>query len=528
MARILAVDWDRHEARYALGTTSGGRVKVHVAASIPLVDVTEGGDEPHPDLAGSLAAAMSELKLGRTPVLVGVERSSIELLHFTLPPAKDNELPELVANQAMRESQLIGEQSVLDFLPIDDNPEAPRSVIAAALSPGELERIQRTCEAAELKPARVLLRPFASASLFVKTGAPAEEVYLLVNRFTDEADLSIVVDQRPVFFRTVRLPEGAGEEQATERLLAEIKRTLAAAPQTHLRGETVQCVYVLGGADDHQGLIDGIRDDLFLPASVFDPFEALGVRDERAPENPGRFAPVLGMLLDEATGSHAIDFLHPRKMPQPVNRGRIAVFAGGVLAALILGVAFNTWSTWSDIQSENKVLAKRAAELDKTMKKAAEQKKLIDAVREWKARDVIWLDELRDLSLRFPSTRDVVVSRMSLSPSQSGGGAINLEGLMRGPDILVKLENQVRDRYRRVQSKRVQERKLERDYTWLFETSLSVARRDADRDQSRYVSHLPEDEKPGTKPGTEPGTESETLADAGTPSPPAKVKKASQ
>ena len=89
MARILAVDWDRHEARYVLATASGGKVKVEAVEAVPLVDVAEGGAEPHPDLSGSLGAALADQKTGRLATLVGVERSGIELLHFTLPPAKD-------------------------------------------------------------------------------------------------------------------------------------------------------------------------------------------------------------------------------------------------------------------------------------------------------------------------------------------------------------------------------------------------------------------------------------------------------
>ena len=495
MARILAIDWDRHEARYVLATTSRGKVKVIAVESVSLVDVAEGGEEPKPDLSGSLAAALADQTVGRAATLVGVERSSIELLQFTLPPAKDTELPELVANQAIRESQLITEQSVIDFLAIGRDPSVPRSVTAAALSPEDLGRIRKTCEAAGLKPTRMLLRPFASASLFARTESSPPEVCLLVNRITDEVDLTVVADRKPVFFRTIRLPEGANETQVVGRLLAEINRTLAAAPESHLGGETVECVYVFGRLDDHQGLVEQIRDGLSLPAKVFDPFEALHVPERLVPAGCGRFTPLLGMVLDEAAGSHAVDFLHPRKIPQPVNRGRLAIIGGGAIAAVILGVAFNVWSEWSDINQHNVELTRRLRELNATTKKAADENKLIDAVRNWRARDVVWLDELRDLSLRFPRARDAVVLRMSMTFSQSGG-AIDLEGLVRDPKIVVNMEGQVRDQYRKVVSRRVQERKLERDYTWLFETSISVAPRDGVRDEGRYVAHLPQDRLP--------------------------------
>jgi len=36
MARILAIDWDRHEARYVLATASRGKVKVVAVESSPI------------------------------------------------------------------------------------------------------------------------------------------------------------------------------------------------------------------------------------------------------------------------------------------------------------------------------------------------------------------------------------------------------------------------------------------------------------------------------------------------------------
>jgi hypothetical protein len=525
---MLAVDWDRHEARYVLGTTANGKVTIHAVGAVSLIDVSEGGSEPQPDLSGSLAAALTEEKVGRVPALVGVERSSIELLHFTLPPAKDSELPEMVAHQAMRESQLIGEQSVIDFVPIDGGASAPRGVIAAALAPDQRKRIQATCEAAGLKPSRMLLRPFAAASLFVRTASPSEETYLLVNRITDEVDLTIVVDSRPVFFRTVRMPENADEPQLTQRLLMEINRTLAAAPQTHLGGETIECIHLFGRADEHEELVERIRDDLFLTAKVFDPFEVLRVDPSLVPERSGRFVPLLGMLLDEAAGSHAVDFLHPREKPKPVDRKRIAAIAAVVLALVVLGVGYERWSKWSAIDRKYQAYREKLAKLNEATKKAKDLKGLVGAVEGWKARDVVWLDELRHLSLRLPSARDVVLSNMSMSTAQGGGGSVHFEGLMRSPEVLVNLERRIRDEYRQVRSKGVRERRGEKEYTWTFDTSLSIERRSSSAEGSgkdrRYVSHLPPEEqllarRPPAKPSKEEGEDSEEKGPSEAPKP---------
>jgi len=499
MAQILAVDWDRHEARYVLASASGGKITVRAADSVSLVDVAEGGDKPQPDLSGSLAAALADQSLGRAAVLAGVERSAIELLYFTVPPAQDSELPELVANQAMRESQLLTEQSVIDFVPIGDNPAVARSVIAAAISPRELERIRETCEAAELKPSRMLLGPLASASLLKQTASPAEEVFLLVNRITDEVDLTVMAGGQAVLLRTIRLPEGVDEEQATGRLMAEITRTLAAVPQTHLAGETVESIYLFGNGDDYEDLAERIHDDLSLPARVFDPFEALDVDENLVPEDPGRFAPLLGMLLDEATDSHSVDFLHPRQPPKPVDRRRIALIAGGVVAVVVLGALYAGWSMLAARDQEIAELRADGRKLESQVNEAALERELARTVRDWQTKNVIWLDELRDLSVRFPPGRDVVVLRLSASDQQQGGGGIRLQGLVRDPKIVVEMEHRIRDEYREVRTPRPWGSRQQEDFT-AFESSIVVGT----RPREDYLSQLP---------GAQPGR-SEALAQA--------------
>lgn len=492
MNYFLAVDWDRHEARYVLAGISGKKVKVRAASSVRLVDVTEGAAEPQYSFGSSLSDILAKHNSRRAKLLVAVPRSSIELMHFTLPPAKDDELPELVANLAMREAATISDRWVLDFVPTDDDADVQRRVTAAALSPEELDRVQRQCATAGMKPSRLLLRPFASASVFLKSPHAADEVSLMVNRIECEVDLNVVADDQVVFSRTARLPEGAGEEETTDRMLAEINRTLAAVPREQIGEEDIENVCVFGGPDDYDGLVGRITDELSKSAQVIDPFAVLGTGPSEVPSDRGRFAALLGMLLDEATNSHAVDFLHPRQPPRPVSRLRIGLIAAGVAAVIFLAIGYRFWSTLSEVNNTNDELTEYLDKLKDTSKKATKRAALINAVNSWTKRDLNWLDELRDLSIRFPGARDAVILRMSMRPSQSGGGVIDIDGLVRDPKIVIEMEQQIRDQYRSIRSPTLRERRLEQDYTRYFDASVAVKPRNKDA----YVSHLPDEQRP--------------------------------
>jgi Tfp pilus assembly protein PilN len=177
---------------------------------------------------------------------------------------------------------------------------------------------------------------------------------------------------------------------------------------------------------------------------------------------------------------------------------------GGMLAVVALVLGIYVWGELSEVREENAALRARLRELNETARKAVQQRDRIEAIAGWRARDVQWLDELRDLSVRFPPPRDAVLMRMTMRPAQSQGGVIDLQGLVRDPNIVVNMERQVRDRFRNVRSRRIQQRALEDDYTWLFETSVSVFPRRPDQ----YLAPPPTDLEPS------PGLESEPLAAA--------------
>jgi hypothetical protein len=487
MARFLAVDWDTQEVRFLLAAASGGSVKIEAAGATPLVMAGGKGKPAKPDVGQSLQNALAGVKVGRATVLAGVDRAGVEMLHLTLPPAKDSELPQLVLNQAMRESQNVGEDSALDYLTVAANPAEPRSVTAAALSAEQVQQIMAACAAVRLKPARLVLRPYAAASLFGQTAPPPQRACLLINLIGDAVDLTLVVDKQVAFLRTVRLPGAADEEKQTQRLLAEIHRTLAVAPVGELENEGLQAVCIFGGPGDHPALVERIGVELGLTATLLNPFDVVPTPAEFRLADSGRFAALLGMAMDERSGrAPAIDFLRPRRRAGPSTRQRnlIAAAAAVLLAAAAGGMLF--WDRISAATGENQQLESELHNLKGSLEKAGEQKRLLEAIHEWQSSDITWLDELRDLSLRFPSARDMVVLRMLVSAVHGSGGDVEIQGLVRDPSIVYRMESNVRDKFHHeVRSKREQERVHEKIYTWHFETSMLVSR----RDKPQYLGH---------------------------------------
>jgi hypothetical protein len=508
MARILAVDWDTQEVRFLLATIGGNAMKVETAGSAPLAVSGAAGKPSKPDLGQSLHNALAGVKLGRVTVVAGMDRASVEMLQLTLPPAKDSELPELVLNQAMRESQTVGEDSALDFLAANADPAQPRKVTAAALSADQLQHVMAAFAAVKLKPSRLVLRPYAAAALFARVAPPEPGARLLVNLIGDEADLTLVVEKQVAFLRTVRLPSAAEEEKRAQRLLAEIQRTLTVAMVGDLEKEGLREVCVFGAPGDHASILPRITAELGLTATLRNPFDAAPMPAERLPENPGRFAALLGMAIDEGLGqAPAIDFLRPQRRPRPHGRRRNLILAAVAALVVVAVGGLLVWDKVSAAETENQQLDGELRNLKSLLKKASEQKQLVAAVHEWQSSDICWLDELRDLSLRLPTARDMMVLSMAITAAQRSGGEVNLKWLVRDPLIVFRMENDLRDSVHEVRSKREQERVHEKVYTWQVETSMSVSR----RERAQYVHH-PSD--PGAAPTMAPAAAAEKPAEA--------------
>lgn len=493
MPKYLAIDWDRSEVRfiYASASTKGPPLRILAAESVPLSEAAErSDDELALEIGASLRAALDRHNIGRVPVLTSIERTGMELLLLALPPAADAELPELVANEALRESTLAFDGATYDFFPFSGDPAAARKVMAAVLPVEHQRRIETTIEAARLRPQRIQPRFFAAAAMFRRLAPPSEEWHLLVHPGAEEVDFLVFRAGRMVFARTARLPTLSDDEKRDAWLESEIHRTLTVA--TTEAGETriVEGVYVFGGHEEYAKLCDRVRQGLLLPAHTLNPLQNCELPADFSPAHPGRFAALLGMLADEFENNPpAIDFLHPHRPARRTSRVKVITAAiGAAVVAAALGGGY-LWQSLSSVWQKNIELAAQLQELDDEVRREGKSRQLAAALRAWQAGDVVWLDELRQFSERFLPARDAVVLRMQMS-SHAGGGAMTLQGLVRDPSLIVRLEYALRDENHRVQSRRIQTgSRPGEDYSHLFDASIAIAkpkpRESADEKESR-------------------------------------------
>jgi Tfp pilus assembly PilM family ATPase len=475
MPRLLALEWDGREARIAVARTRGKDAVIEHAFGVELAPRDPGQTFADVNVGERIAAALAARRIGKCQTLVAVGRSSIELRRLSLPPAPAEDLPDMVRFQAMRDLAGVGEDWPLDFVPLDASPgEAGEgstsiAVLAAVIAPKLVEQIRQTCEAAGLAPERLVLRPFAAASL-VRRARPSGECRLLVDLLADEADLTVVIGDHVVFVRTVRLP--AEDEAQTRALLGEARRTIAAA-QNQLGGRRVERLVVCGESDRVEAVESLVQEQLSLPVEAFNPFSAIEIDgDLKAglPDRPGRFAPLLGMLSDEAAlAHHDIDFLNPRRRPQPASRRRQYALIGAAAGAVLLAGAVLIWqqlrskdSEIRDLQADVKTLDEQVAEYRKLQLKAED----IDA---FTAGDITWLDELKEVSEELPPAERILVNRLNIGALPAGGGSMILSGYAKDAADTPALVQQLQDDRHDVSSRGANENSPREDYPWRFD-----------------------------------------------------------
>ena len=468
--RLLSVDWDDAELRYLLGSVQKESLTVLKAGACPL--------DAESDPASVLKSVAKEERIEPCPVLLSLSRSKVELLYLTLPPSTATEIPVLLRNQLLRELPNFTDHDPVDFLTLDDVADGERNILAATISLLHRQTLLRSFRAAGRSPKRIGLRSLLAAELIVhgNFSTAESETVLSVCVVGNDVDMAILEGRRIVSVRSFRLPDGLSLTETTERIASEIQRTVTVGTD-NTGGKSIKHIFLFGNDDEWSPLVETLQ-KRELDIQWIDPFTLPHVTAKTVPDQPGRFAPLIGLLSGELTNRKTeIDFLNPKEPPRQANYALLAVLALFLFG--IIGYGFFYWN-----QQVVKNLEQKVATLEQEDKEITVRYQqlypiwnVLQNTWKWDAQGTIWLDELRELSVVLPTEQELVVSQMSFAvstdPRSRFSGSIRLSGMVRDPAVLLTLQNNLKGKgIYQMSAPQPTANPAGGGYPWLFQTTI--------------------------------------------------------
>jgi hypothetical protein len=363
----------------------------------------------------------------------------------------------------------------LDFVLTGESPGGAKQVLTAAIPSQLMRHIQETVERAGASLRGVILRPCGTVSLVGRhLRLDPDEVQLFVEAHGDEAELTAFCNRSALLARTVRLPKTAEHAPRHTALVNEVRRTLMAA-RTQLGGRQVTGIVLCGLRDD---TVLTAMEQLGLPVQTFNPFSDINVSSavqRNMPADFEHFAPLLGILLDEASESkHQIDFLRPRRRAEPTDRRKIWSATALAVACLVLVFGGMLWWQLSSVGKKTADMRRKSRDLDSLVEVAQRQQQLLDEINAWYADSPNWLLELRDLSVHLPTADKLRLEQIQADLASNGGGTLLIKGFVDDSATVADLESLLRDPRHGVQGIDRERVGDDPDYPWHFSERVRV------------------------------------------------------
>ena len=471
MPRFLAVDWDGSEVRFVLVNQNKDKLSVLQVGSEPIEtpeETTNNDTEtPKRDIGATLQRALKSNRIVGGINLYALSSSYADVMYFTLPPAKADEIPELLKNQAVRELPNFLEPQPIDYISLNHVPTEQRHVLAVSLNRVQSKAIQAIGRAAHRKPAKIEYRPAAAAALLINGGVLEQDAppLLLVNLLADELDLIVIVENKIVYVRSVKIPENLKSDDSTERIFSEITRTIAVGLQD-VSDEQIGSVYIFAGEGELSELVEKLN-NLSLEVHCVDPLSLAQVRTKNLPPYPGRYAALLGMVICEAVGKKPeIDLLHPKSKPQPPSYARYALLMFLLLGVVLWGLHSWNQRTLKNLRTKRDTLRKEYDKLRTDYANVLPQYTVLSNASVLDTQDAVWLDTIRDIIDLFPGQEDMVVNQMRFISgpipndpySAYYSGRIEIRAVVRDLSVLptLKMKLEAKQLYRLVPQTPVQ------------------------------------------------------------------------
>jgi hypothetical protein len=454
MTRAIVIQLAPQEIRAVVARAEHSGMQVDDVISITI----EGTD-----LAAAAKKFAGELEVHqphKAEMLMAVPSSAIKWQYVSLPPCPPEDLPALVTLQLDLEPSRDDEAIGYDFLPFVGSEDRPQRVLGMMLRVAELARVRNFSRIAGLKAEHLVPLAVGWVELGKQLDPVTETTQILVAIQGKEAAIWAMVAGKMALIRQVTLVEELESGKAAAGVAAQLRRTMLSLSQEGILADEAE-IGVLGepfaALQDLAGELRGqftqsVR-TLSLPPEVILPQSATAIRAE--------LLPLLGIAWQAVQGQPPVlDFLHPRKPPEPKSNRRTLVLAGvaaGLLAAMIGWQMYANlneplWAT-EKLQDELYTINQELEPLQAEERDAARIREWLDAspnlLTELAALGEDWRPETFD-SQDFAIANDGVLKRVDLTNRR-----LILTGNVASAAAVQPLENRLRDtghRVRREQS----------------------------------------------------------------------------
>jgi hypothetical protein len=397
LANLLAIDWDHRRLHVAAVRTGrkGSQVEKTLTWEMP-EDLTPARAE---HLGKLLREFLKTSGVSAPAALIGLARDRVLVKDVYFPAVGANEEPNLVRFQVGKELTDAVDGSVIDYVRLNSTRAAgERHVLAVIARKDVVNAAQALCKAAGLKlvglAPRLFGAPYALERGQQPDGVPPGDLRATLSMGAGWAELGLYRGHEPILARS--LAAGA-------TLAREVRRTLtvfAAQHAAELAPGEPRALYVFGnGENGYPALQDalGVRVEPISPFTIAD-----AVRP--AEKDLGSLAGVVGLAHHWAlTGGLPVNLAAPKKAQAQASptRRRWVVY-GSVAAVLLVALLAGMYYDRSKKRAELTALTLQKNDLEDQLRKLAQDKADIDDFKAWEQTTIPWVDELYDLSARFP------------------------------------------------------------------------------------------------------------------------------
>ncbi|MCI0740164.1 MAG: hypothetical protein L0Y72_14045 [Gemmataceae bacterium] len=407
MARFLSIDCDSQQLYVVAASSTRGGVRVEHTLTWPLPEPLSSMTAEN--LGRLLRDALKSAGMAPAPVLACVGQERVILQEIRYPAVAPKDEPALVRFQVKREMTDSPEDVIIDYAPFAAGAAGGENrAIAVIVRKEVIQSLHGLCRGLGQKLLAVTPRPIALLGALDRgrtAAAPAGAVEALMTVGQRRADLGVWRDKTLLFARSLNTgPALAGE----------VKRSLAVfSAQTGSMTQTLS----IAGNGDAASLKNRLTEMLTIPVTPLDPF----TKDDRVPgaaHERGLFSAAVGLAHRWALAPQlAINLVapkEPRQETDPVKRKK--VFFGIVAAVLVVvGIVFANVSL-ANKRSAVDALRKDKTELETDLKKFAQDRLDIDALKDFEQGAVPWLDEIYQLAAHFPHKVGFRVTQLKIDP----------------------------------------------------------------------------------------------------------------